>query len=649
MPIKTHIFNILSSIFCLTFTPCRILFLSFFLSGIVLAQFPGGYGSGLRFWVKSSAGTFSNAGTNPCTNNTALQQWNDQSGNAFNVSQATASLRPTYFTNASNGNPAVRFAGTHFLDATSTLNIAGNSDYSGFFVVKLTSATAGGAADGNGDYVLDRTTATNNLFDLKVVASGGTNRFCFQKRNDVGGNLGGPTSTTVIDNSNFQLVYLSRVNNIGGNSVSSLWVNGVLEDSQSNGTETTTPPVMRIGRHATNTTGGMNGDLTELIVYNNVPSNANRQKVESYLAIKYGISLNQSTLRNYFESGGNVIYPATTTHSAYVTFIAGIGRDDASGLNQSNSKNQSASAYVRVQNPSSLNDGDFLVWGSNNGSMSTPNAVDVDGTVIETRLSRVWRVAETNDVGTVDITIDLSAVPGTKNQADLRLLIDRNGNGFADNDVSPLTGTLSGTEFIVSGVAFQNGDYFTVGSVNAASTPLPIELSEFDVLCVADKLVANWTTLSEKNCGEFVVEKSLNARDYYEVGKLRGAGNSSVKKTYRLNLDSLKEIHNELAYFRLKQYDIDGSSSIFPTKMIACDMATSEVVIYPNPSTGKFYIDHDERLSEVLVLDIYGRPILNVNLAKHESDFDLSAYPKGLYYLRMILSNQIIVRKIYLL
>jgi len=612
------------------------------------AQSPGGYSTDLKFWIKSSSGTFSNAGTNLCTNNTALQQWNDQSGNAYHASQATSSLRPTFFSTGSNGNPVVRFAGTHFLDVTSTVNISGTTDYSGFFVVKLTSATAGGASDGSGDYVLDRTTGTNELFDLKVVASGGTNRFFFQKRNDAGGNLGGPTSTTVIDNSNFQIIYLRRTYNSGGNSISGISVNGVEEATQSNASETTTPPRMRIGRHATNTSGGMNGDLTEMIVYNNVPSTTNRQKVESYLAIKYGISLNQSTLRDYFNSGGSVVYPATTTHSAYVTNIAGIAQDNNSGLTQSNSKNQSSTAYVRMQNPSALSDGDYLLWGDNNASIVTSNTVDVDGTTVQSRLSRVWRVARTNDVGTVDITIDLSAVPGNKYQSDLRLLIDRDGDGFFDNDVTPLTGTLTGSDFSVAGVTFQNGDYFTVGSVNAAASPLPIELSEFNVHCIKGKLVANWTTLSEKNSFCFCVEKSFNAIDFYPVGKMHAAGNSHVKRRYSITLDSLRENYNQIEYYRLKQIDLDGTFKNFPPQVIQCNLNEPFPIIYPNPSNGVFFINHDESLTEAYLVDVLGKPITSVQLNKNESSFDLSDLPKGFYFLRMVKGNQIIIKKICL-
>ncbi|MEI6021559.1 MAG: T9SS type A sorting domain-containing protein, partial [Bacteroidota bacterium] len=231
---------------------------------------------------------------------------------------------------------------------------------------------------------------------------------------------------------------------------------------------------------------------------------------------------------------------------------------------------------------------------------------------------------------------------------DLRLLIDRNGNGFADNDVSPVSGTLTGSEFSVAGVNFQNGDYFTVGSVNVASTPLPIELSSFDIVCVNDKLMAKWTTLSEKNCAGYVVEKSFNAVDFYEVGKLAGAGNSSVKRNYTLALDSLKEINNELAYFRLKQIDIDGLSKTFPLKVISCEHFADLPIIYPNPSTGAFFIDHDERLSAAEVFDMFGRKLLTVSLEKHESEFCLSGFPKGFYYLRMLFNNQVMIKKIIL-
>ena len=206
---------------------------------------------------------------------------------------------------------------------------------------------------------------------------------------------------------------------------------------------------MRIGNHATNTnTGGLNGDFAEMIIYNTVLSSTDRRRVESYLAIKYGITLDPSL--NYLRSDGNTIYPSTGTHSGYVTDIAGIGRDDNSGLNQTSSRSQNTDYMLTVSGASSLGNNDFLIWGHNNGSLTVPNSVDVHRTTVQRRLSRVWRVAETGNVGTFTMTFDLSAVPGPKVQADLRLLVDRDGDGFADNDRTPITGTLAGNIFTVT-------------------------------------------------------------------------------------------------------------------------------------------------------------------------------------------------------
>ena len=577
------------------------------LINLLNAQSPGGYSTGMRFWIKANASVYTDAGTTLCTNNTTVQQWNDLSGNSFNASQATSGVRPTYFSSVANGNPVVRFAGTHFLDVAS-LGISGTSDYSGFFVVKLTTANAGGINDGNGGYVLDRTTATNELYDIKVVASGGTNRFFFQKRNDGGGNLGGPISTTVVDLNGFQLVSIDRVYNSSSNTLSRIYVNSILEATQSNASETTTPPNMRIGRHATNTTGGMNGDLSEIVIYNNIPSATNKQRIESYLAIKYGFSLNQSTLLNYLSSGGTVVYPATSTHSAYVTDITGIGRDDGSGLTQTNSKNQSNNDFIRIQNPTALSDGDFLLWGNNNATMITPNTVDVDGSTILRRLGRVWRLAHTGNIGAVDFSIDLSTVPGAKVQADLRLLIDRDGDGFADNDVAPLTGTLTGNTFSVAGVNFVDGDYFTIGSINPGTTPLPIQLVEFKSTCSEKTVELNWATASEKNNSFFVVERSLDGQEWVDIQHIKGSGTTTTYKKYAFT-DGFKK--NELRYYRLTQVDLDGNTETFKVLSTNCIRGDDKLTIYPNPATNELSVElnlsENYGIGEIKIINALGK------------------------------------------
>ena len=57
---------------------------------------PGGVGTSATnaLWLRADAGVFSDAGVTPAVTSNNVQQWNDQSGNTKNASQATVGNRP---------------------------------------------------------------------------------------------------------------------------------------------------------------------------------------------------------------------------------------------------------------------------------------------------------------------------------------------------------------------------------------------------------------------------------------------------------------------------------------------------------------------------------------------------------------------------
>ncbi|MET0946584.1 MAG: hypothetical protein ABWY22_14345, partial [Flavobacterium sp.] len=70
------------------------------------------------------------------------------------------------------------------------------------------------------------------------------------------------------------------------------------------------------------------GNISEILVYNRVLSGLETQKVASYLAIKYGISLSQFDIKNYLNSQGQTIWDINQ-HKGFENSITGIGRDNA--------------------------------------------------------------------------------------------------------------------------------------------------------------------------------------------------------------------------------------------------------------------------------------------------------------------------------
>jgi len=69
------------------------------------------------------------------------------------------------------------------------------------------------------------------------------------------------------------------------------------------------------------------------------------------------------------------------------------------------------------------------------------------------------------------------------------------------------------------------------------------------------------------------------------------------------------------------------------------------LVVYPNPTTGKIKISGIEK-GEVMVLDVFGRIVKNVEIVDDKNELDLSILPSGIYYLQMTQSSGSIKKKI---
>ncbi len=370
-------------------------------------------------------------------------------------------------------------------------------------------------------------------------------------------------------------------------------------------------------------------DIAEVILYGGGTNSAvERQKIESYLAIKYGLTYDQ----NLIASDNTTIWNSTT-QSAFHNDVAVIGRDDAGSISIKKSVSIGSDAVVTIENTDVFStDISFGAWGNNDLSLISPNTVDVDGTLIDVRLSRVWSYSEVGTVGNLDITLDLTQVPDPKTSTDLRLLIDRDGDGFFDNDVLPLAGSLSGQIFTVSGVDLQDGDRFTVGSINSTQTPLPINLLTFEAVRDDKSVRLNWITANEVNNDYFTLEKSRDGIEWSVLGKIKGAGNSSERKSYT-SID--KQPIYPRTFYRLKQTDYDGSYEYFNVLMV--EMETPELIAYPNPTRGNFNIPTSRLSGWIELWDMSGALVYQNAINENETitTLSISHLPTGVYMVKL--------------
>ncbi|MED9996329.1 MAG: T9SS type A sorting domain-containing protein [Paludibacteraceae bacterium] len=107
--------------------------------------------------------------------------------------------------------------------------------------------------------------------------------------------------------------------------------------------------------------------LVEYMVYDKILNASARRMVESFLAIKYGISLNQENPTDYINAKGDIIWNGKN-NKLYNKDIAGIGRDDKTLLNKKRGSSIKSPLSPIVSTSQDLCDGMYLMWSHNGES-----------------------------------------------------------------------------------------------------------------------------------------------------------------------------------------------------------------------------------------------------------------------------------------
>ena len=173
-------------------------------------------------------------------------------------------------------------------------------------------------------------------------------------------------------------------------------------------------------------------DIAEYISFKSDLNASDMQKVESYLAVKYGITLDQTTAQSYLNSSGTEIYDADGAFDDFDKDIIGIGQDDNGSLDQRISKSVNAGSILILSNDAdftsannsagrtSLGDGNFLVVG-NNGKAITFTGDFINSDKANKRMMRTWAFDETETVGNVHIAMKTSDVTTLPDNTDNKL------------------------------------------------------------------------------------------------------------------------------------------------------------------------------------------------------------------------------------
>jgi hypothetical protein len=414
---------------------------------------PGGIdAAGLRLWLKPDPASVTLV-------DDSVTVWKDSSpnGNDFvndgSITAIAARPKPKYVptNNALNFQPSIKFvrsggsilqdinglfASGEIVDSTSLFTVTGGAPSmanSSVFYQPLTSGGLGahiphtsGATAGKGNVLWDVGASTTRLTAFNVV--------------------------TPVDYSLWGLHF--DANPTVGSSVYQSIVRDGKPEAQT--TQSRSPLVGLAGSAASlgSAAGGgsgYDGSMGELILFTDPLSASQKRQVETYLAIKYGLTLKEGS---YLAAGpaAQIVWDADS-NNGYNNHIAGIGLDQLGALDQRQGRSSlgAAGEQVILTANQALSDKQYLIWGDNG---STDQAIPY-GTGFK-RLSRTWKVQNTGNIGQVQIAIPTGMIPLGG------VLLTSDTGTFDHATAMPLTeATLHGAPYYTANATLGNGAYFT--------------------------------------------------------------------------------------------------------------------------------------------------------------------------------------------
>jgi len=616
---------------------CRLFLLALVMmvTPLVKAQTPGGAGTtNLRGWYIGQTGITLTSG--------AVSGWSDQGPLGQNGTQTSSTRRPVPNTTGFNYNQTIQFDGSNDrVDLPTPIMPSSVTAITAFVVARQT----GTGADDWGSPLIcqsDASSWTSGGFGLTALASN-NQTFGFWVR---AWNVNFVSTATTLS---IATVMGGSWNGISSNNVQ-YYHSGTLI-----GSDGYTPG--SVGNSGPSTIGSSGndsycfyGDIAEVVIYATGLSSANFTRIQSYLGLKYGVTLTS----DYVNTSGTTVFGIT---SPYNRNIIGIGRDDNTGLNQKQSRTVSDSTRIYISTLAASNaanggsfssNNQFVVIGDNGLRLSsTFSNTEKPGTV-QRRLEREWKVTNTGFTSTFNLNIRLNSISGAGGvvASDLRLLVDDDGNfsnATAYSNSDGITISYSNPLITITGIPnsmipSNSTRYITIGSISTGVSALPIKLKSFDVEKDVNGVLLKWETSSEQNNHYFTIERSRDGIEWEVVGTKEGAGNAHKTNSYSM-YDYAP--YKGQSYYRLSQTDFDARTEVNSIKEIFVEQ-DNDILLYPNPTNSHFDIQTQQQNLSIDIIDAQGNKILTT---KNTKVIDVNYLDEGVYLVLITNQNGNVERK----
>lgn len=264
------------------------------------------------------------------------------------------------------------------------------------------------------------------------------------------------------------------------------------------------------------------------------------------------------------------------------------------------------------------------------------NPVTESGTIANTGGTVITNVASNDQVNGAAVVLGTNAS------------VSQSGGWPAGISLNTSTGAVAvgaGTIAGVYTIDYQLCDVFTPPSCKTVAIQVtvtaaaPVELIHFSAIARDKSAILSWATASEQNNKGFEIERSIDGRNWVNIGFIAGKETTSIQQHYQF---TDVEPASGANYYRLKQVDFNGQFDYTSIVLVQFVKENISASIFPNPVKEQLTLSISSSqvsTAQVSIFDHTGRRVSSFNIDTEKGAntkiIDTALLPEGIYFLQI--------------
>ena len=218
---------------------------------------------------------------------------------------------------------------------------------------------------------------------------------------------------------------------------------------------------------------------------------------------------------------------------------------------------------------------------------------------------------------------------------------------------TPRIGRVAFRHHVKGNINGANSWFIAIDDIFFDTYPMPISLA--DINCKADKnnnVNVYWETESENNNDYFMVERSVDGKNFKQLGKVKAVGNSSTKHGYSFQDVTASTAGYNKVIYRVRQVDVNGKFGFSPIVEAMLTSTGVSNMVYPFMSGSTLsvrFVTGEAGNADIVVLNSNGQKVSEVKQDVTEGlnvvNQDFSSMAAGIYIVRVTCNKETLINR----